>query len=130
MTGAHPTKSKTPSSNRAIVLAIVAGAVIWGISALVIPKREPWDATVYWAVFYPLGIVAAAGLSLFDPSRPVLLALLVYETQFVGMNIRAGELSNLWPLGMAMFAVMAVPAMIAAKLAARFSPAASDKDED
>jgi hypothetical protein len=55
------------------------------------------------------------------PERPWRWALVLFESQFLAMCIRNGELGNLWPLGMAVFAIIALPGIAAAKLASRFS---------
>ena len=39
------------------------------------------------------------------------------------MCLRNGELGNLWPMGMLLFAVISLPGMLAAKVAARLNPA-------
>jgi hypothetical protein len=45
----------------------------------------------------------------------------LFEAQFMAMWVRNGELGNLWPLGMALFAVIAVPGLFAANLTARLN---------
>ena len=72
--------------------AALTGTLLWFLSTLLTSRREPWDTGVYWAVVYPLAFAAC------------------------------GVLGNLWPLGMALFAGIALPAMLAARLAAGVSP--------
>lgn len=57
------------------------------------------------------------------PERPWRWPLVLFAAQFVAMCLLNGELGNLWPLGMALFAVLALPGIVAAKVAARFSAA-------
>jgi len=38
------------------------------------------------------------------------------------MTIRSGELGGLWPLGMLLFAVLALPGLVAAKVASLIRP--------
>lgn len=104
------------------VLAVLAGVVLWTLAALLTHKREPWDASVYWVVVYPLAIIASAMLAYRYPQRPALWTLVVFEAQFLAMCIRNGEAGNLWPMGMMLFAVIALPAILVAKFAARRSP--------
>jgi hypothetical protein len=89
---------------------------------MMIHRREPWDDSTYWVLIYPLAIVASAALAYRFPQRPVLWTLVVFESQFVAMCVRNGEVGNLWPLGMALFAVMALPGILAAKVIAGRSP--------
>jgi hypothetical protein len=51
--------------------------------------------------------------------------LILFESQFVGMCIRNGELGNLWPFGMAMFALVALPGVLTAKITSSFGSRAS-----
>lgn len=61
-----------------------------------------------------MALVACAALGGACPDRPWRWALALFEGQFVGMLIRNGELGGLWPLGMLLFAVLAVPGVGAA----------------
>lgn len=112
--------------NLAVILALLAGFLLWMIASLATGKREPWDDSVYWVVVYPLAVVACGLLGYRYPGRATLLALTVFEAQFVAMAVRNGELGNLWPLGMALFAILSVPAVLAARFAARRSPFRAD----
>ena len=111
--------------SRSLIAATVSalvGAAIWMLAVVVIHRREPWDAGLYWALFYPLTIAAAAVLGYSFPQRPGLIALIVFEAQFFAMGASNGELGNLWPLGMLLFALLALPGIALAKLASRASP--------
>jgi hypothetical protein len=106
--------------------AILGGVVIWAFASLSTTRREPWDAMSYWVFFYPLSIAAAAGIAHRHPRHPAILALLVFESQFLAMGIRMGELGNLWPIGMVLFALIALPAIGLALLVAQRSPYRDD----
>ena len=106
----------------AFAYAALAGVAVWLLASLTIPRREPWDAGIYWALFYPMAIVAAAYLAYRYPQHPGVIAIIVFEGQFLAMCVRNGELGNLWPIGMLLFAVVALPAVAVAGLAARRSP--------
>ena len=111
-------------SRKAIVpvsIAVAAGAALWFAASLVTAKREPWDASEYWVVVYPAAILISAFLGYAYPERPWRWVMVLFESQFLAMCVRNGELGNLWPLGMAMFAVLALPGVLAAKLASRLS---------
>ena len=68
----------------------------------------------------PLAIVGCALLGYLYPDRPWRWALVLFEAQFVAMCIRNGELGNLWPMGMGLFAIVALPGVVAAKVASQF----------
>ncbi|MDG4594707.1 MAG: hypothetical protein P9F75_03270 [Candidatus Contendobacter sp.] len=113
---------KTQRNNLSVIFAILAGIALWGLAALVTTKREPWDDSIYWVAIYPLAIGISAMLAFRYPQNPILLTLVVFQSQLLAMCVRSGELGNLWPLGMALFAVIALPGMLAAKVAAGRSP--------
>jgi hypothetical protein len=104
------------------VVAVVAGMALWFAASLAGGRREAWDGPVYWSAAYPLAILVAAMIGHLWPDRPWRAVLLLFAAQFVAMCIRNGEVGNLWPLGLALFAVLALPAILAAKLAARYLP--------
>ena len=114
----------------AVTIAGIAGFALWFGTSLLTGKREPWDASAFWAIGYPLAILACALLGYFFPERPWRWALVLFAAQFVAMCVRNGELGGLWPLGLALFAVLALPGIVAAKLAARFVSAAAAEPHD
>jgi hypothetical protein len=103
-----------------VSIAVVLGAALWFFASIITGKREPWDASDYWAVAYPVAISTCAFLGYWYPERPWRWAIVLFESQFLAMCIRNGEPGSLWPLGMALFAVIAVPGIVAAKIASRF----------
>jgi len=103
-----------------VVVAVSVGAALWFAASMLTGKREPWDASAYWTLVYPAAIVVAALLGYFFSERPWRWPALLFASQFLAMCVRNGELGNLWPLGLVMFAVLALPAVAAASIAARF----------
>lgn len=103
-----------------VLLAVVAGATLWLLASLLTGKREPWDSSSYWTIVYPLGLAASAWLGYRYPDRAWLWPVLVFVAQFFAMCVRNGELGNLWPLGLALFAFMSLPGILVARLAARW----------
>jgi len=104
-----------------LVVTATVGVVLWVIASVVTGKREPCDSPAYWVVVYPAAILACAFLGYVYPERPWRRALVLFEAQFLAMAVRNGELGNLWPLGMALFAVIALPGVLAATLSSRFA---------
>jgi hypothetical protein len=102
-------------------VALVLGAALWVATSMLTGRREPWDASAYWAVAYPLAILASAVLGYIYPERAWRWPFAVFVAQFISMCVLNGELGNLWPLGLLLFAVLALPALLATTLAARLA---------
>jgi len=111
---------------KAITIAAVVGMTLWFATSLLTGKREPWDASAYWVFAYPLAILTCALLGYSYPERPWRWPLILFEAQFIAMCVRNGELGNLWPFGMALFAIVSLPGIVAAKVAARFNAASGE----
>src|SRR4051812_30573788 len=109
-------------SNRRVAVpaavAIAVGITLWLASSISTGKREAWDSSAYWGIAYPTAVLACAFLGYFFPDRPWRWAIALFEAQFLAMCLRNGELGGLWPLGLAMFAVIALPGVVAARFAA------------
>lgn len=102
------------------ILAFAAGVALWLLASLASDRREAWDGPAYWSLVYPLALLIAAGLAARFPTKPWRWALLLFAGQFIGMLARNGELGGLWPLGLLLFAVLALPAVVLAQLVARW----------
>lgn len=100
-------------------IAFAIGAALWFATSLLTARREAWDGSAYWLVTYPLAIAACAALGYANANRPWRLALVLFGAQFVAMCIRNGELGDLWPLGLVLFAFLSVPGIVAAQVASR-----------
>lgn len=103
-----------------ILASIAAGVALFVLTAVFTNKREPWDSSLYWSASYPLAIVVSAVLGYRYPERSWRWPLWLFESQFIAMCIRNGELGNLWPMGMVMFGIIALPAILAAKTSSKY----------
>jgi hypothetical protein len=101
------------------VAAIIGGAVLWSVATGVSGRREAWDSTLYWIVAYPLGICLAAGLGYWVPEKPWRWGLAVMLAQAVVL-VTSGSDFGLLPLGLIVFSILALPAVGAATLMAKF----------
>lgn len=110
-----------------VATAAAGGAVLWVAAALVSGKREAWDGAVYWVLAYPAALLLCAWLGHAFPERSWRWPLVLFEAQFVAMGLRNGELAGLWPLGMILFAVLALPGMLAARFGARLAGGSSTR---
>ncbi len=108
---------KTMSMRIAYSAAVLAGALLWGATAAIYDRREAWDVEEYWTLTYPLSIGVAAAVAFLVPHRGAwqfgpmvmfgqLLALVVASRSF-----------GLLPLGLIVFALLAIPPAGAAAVA-------------
>jgi hypothetical protein len=112
-----------------VSIAAIAGAGLWYAAAMTTGRREPWDATAFWVAAYPAAILTCALLGYRYPERAWRWALVLFASQFLAMCVRNGELGSLWPLGMALFGIVALPGVVVARFASRFgAPRAATVD--
>lgn len=104
-------------------VAAISGMAIWLLVAAATGRKEAWDADIYWSAAYPAGILLCTALGFFFPKRTWRWPLTHFFAQFAAMALSSGEVGSLWPLGLILFAALSLPAMLAAKVAARFARA-------
>lgn len=109
----------------AYAAAIAGGALLWIATAALSGRTEAWDAPLYWKAAYPLALVLAAVLGYLQPRQPWRWALAVFLAQPAVLAFSASGF-GLLPLGLILFAVLALPAVALAGIAARFSPRRAD----
>ncbi|MBN1239315.1 MAG: hypothetical protein JXB36_12500 [Gammaproteobacteria bacterium] len=102
------------------LIALGGGALLWLGTMAVTGSREAWDAPLYWRVTYPLCIALAAFLAYVEPSRSWRWAFAVMLVQPVVMLLTSGSSFGLLPIGLVLFAILAVPPIIAARIATWF----------
>jgi hypothetical protein len=113
------------TGRQATLVAAVAGLVLWFGASLITGRREAWDAGIYWSLFYPLALAASGLLGYFHPQRAWRWPFILFGFEFVAMCIRNGELGSLWPLGLVLFAGLALPGVVVARLGARLDDGGS-----
>lgn len=91
--------------------------VVWVGIALVSGEHEAWDHPGYWKYGYPLMVVVSGLLGWLFPRRAWQQGLAMMLSQLVPLLI-VHPLGPLLPLGVIFLAVLALPAMLAAQLAA------------
>jgi hypothetical protein len=101
----------------AYAAAIGGGALLWVAAAAIGGRKEAWDAALYWKAAYPLTIALAAAVAYRLPERPWRWGLAAVFAQ-AGVLLLTGGGGNLLPLGLVVFAVLSLPAIVAAQLAA------------
>ena len=97
----------------AYATAVVGGALLWIATAKMSGRIEAWDSSLYWMVAYPLSIALAGALGYSVPRRPWRWGLAVMLVQAVVLTLTTASFILL-PLGLTMFAVLALPPMGAA----------------
>jgi hypothetical protein len=107
-------------ATRNYLIALLSGTLIWLATMAASGRNEAWDSPLYWSAAYPLCMVLAAGLAYVEPERSWRWALAVMLVQPVVMLLTSGSSFGLLPLGLMMFAVLALPVILAARVGAWF----------
>ena len=105
------------SAKQAYCAAAVVGAFLWLATTAVSGRREAWDSSLYWTVAYPVAVAVAGTLGYLAPDRPWRWALALMLVQALALAVAASSF-GLLPLGLLMFAVLALPPVGVAVLAA------------
>ena len=105
------------STVHAYVIAFVGGCILWTGTSIVTGRAEAWNASLYWVAAYPLTLALAEVLGYLVPARPWRWALAVMLGQAVMLAITASDF-GLFPLGLIMFAILALPSIIIAFMTA------------
>lgn len=105
------------SSLLAYGIAIAAGMVLWITTSALGGRAEPWDTSIYWTISYPAAVALAGLLGYAFPQRPWRWAVVVIYTQAAVMA-GAGSGFGLLPLALILLAVLSLPAIALARMAA------------
>jgi hypothetical protein len=101
----------------AYALATIAGVLLWLGTTALSGRREAWESSLYWTATYPLAVAVASALGYLAAERPWRWGLVIMLAQAVTLAAASSSF-GLLPLGLVMFAVLAVPPMVVARLAA------------
>ena len=101
-------------------LAAAAGAAAWLAVSALSGRSDPFDAPEYWALGLPTLAAACGLLGYAAPGRAWTIALAAAAGQFAAMIGRSGELGNLFPIGLVLLLVLALPDYGAARLGERW----------
>jgi hypothetical protein len=118
-------KNDTPLS----FVAALAGAAIWIAISIATGRKEAWDSGAYFAFGIPAVCVVSVVLAYLRPVRTWRWGVLPMAGQFAWMLFTQGP-GNLLPLGIVAFAILSIPSLIAAWLAAAVARRYAARSED
>jgi hypothetical protein len=100
------------------IAALGGGVLLWLGTMAISGRNEAWDSPLYWSAAYPLCIAIAGALGFIEPTRAWRWGLAIMLVQPVVMVLASGGGFSLLPLGLIMFAVLALPAVLGARIGA------------
>lgn len=101
------------------VAAFSGGALVWILVSAASGRKEAWDSGLYYAVGMPAVCFLALVLGYLAPERPWRWGVAPCIGQFAWMLLSQGP-GNLLPLGVILFGVLSLPAVLAARVGAVF----------
>lgn len=106
-------------SRTAILASIAVGVALEIGVVLTSGRREAWDSAVYWTTGLPLAVLAAAAIGYLAAGTAWRSTLLIVPAQVAAMMYRSGEFGSLWPLTLALSAILSLPFLLVSYLASR-----------
>jgi len=100
-----------------LFIAVSLGAAIWIGIVTVSGRREAWDSGAYFAIGIPAACLLSFVLGVVEPVRSWRWGLAPFAGQFLSLLIMEG-VGNLLPLGVIVFAILSIPAVITARIGA------------
>jgi hypothetical protein len=100
--------------------AFVSGILVWIVVSSFSGKREAWDSASYFTFGMPVLCLIAGLLGYAEPERPWRWGTAPLVGQGVCMFVSQG-LGNLFPLGIVVLGLFALPSIVTAKIGAAMS---------
>jgi hypothetical protein len=94
------------------LIAAFAGAALWVLFAALGGYAEAWDSPLFFPMAMPLAVATAALLGALAPHRAWRWGGWLMAGQAVALLVSVGP-GSLLPLGLVLFAVLALPCMAA-----------------
>jgi hypothetical protein len=98
-------------------IALAVGAAVWVVVSLSTGRSEAWDSAAYFSLGVPSVCVASALLGVVQPFRSWRWGVTPLIGQLAALLVTQG-VGNLLPLGVIVFAVLAVPSVLTARAGA------------
>lgn len=99
------------------LIAVSSGILVWLVVSSLSGRREAWDSPAYFQVGIPALCMMSAVMGYLSPDRPWRWGAIPLGAQVIWMFATQG-LGNLWPLGLIVSGIFAVPPILAARLGA------------
>lgn len=109
-------------------IAILCGAASWVLVALASGRKEAWDSGLYFSAGIPALCLLSLVLGFLQPQRPWRWGALPFAGQFAAMLLMQGP-GSLLPLGIVVFAVLSIPAVITARIGASIATKWAARDD-
>lgn len=100
------------------IISAFLGVLLWGATAYLGGRREPWDSGTYWSTSYPVALLISGCLGFAFPERTWRWAMILIFAQLPVMLV-AGSGLGLLPLGLILLAFLSLPAILMAAIGAR-----------
>lgn len=94
-----------------LVLIAALGGCLWLFVCWIAGTREPWDASFYWTVAYPVSVFLACALGFTMGCRAWIAGVALTLAQFPVMLLLAGA-NSMSLFGLFLLCVLAIPASI------------------
>jgi len=98
-------------------IAALIGAVLWVVISQMSGRREAWDSDLYFSLGMSVSCLVSFVFGLIAPERSWRWGAWPFAGQFLAMLAMAG-VGSLLPLGIIMFGILSIPAMLTARLGA------------
>lgn len=113
------------TKSHVIVFSILGGVALeLGIHALS-GRREAWDSVQYWTIGLPTVGLLSLVIGYFSAGNAWKWTAAIVPAQVLTMMLRQGDVGfGLWPLTVALSAILSAPFFVAAFIGSRFRPRA------
>ncbi len=103
------------------LVAVLCGIAAWLLVSQLTGRREAWDSGEFFVYVIPAPCVLASVLAYIEPASAWRWGFLQFMGQLLALLFSAASF-GLLPLGVVAFAVLSVPAILAAKAGAALRP--------
>jgi peptidoglycan/LPS O-acetylase OafA/YrhL len=95
--------------------SIIIGVASWAIVCHLTGQKEAWDTGEYFSVVYPLLCLLAGAMAFYVPRHSWRWAVWPFAAQAVWLTVTQTSY-GLLPLGLIVFGVLSLPALIATRI--------------
>jgi hypothetical protein len=99
-----------------VLSSIGIGVALEVVVSLVSGRREAWDSGFYWTVGFPFTLLASVAMGWMSERRDWVATILIVPAQVATMMVRSLEIGGLFPITVALSAILSAPFVAAAWL--------------